>query len=376
MASLPVSSLIWCDEDGHRKYEDYVDFNEWLEGDEGLATRESLKLAGWARPSKVLFAGDKEQYEAQFERYRVERRAEWLSKSYLEDLAGDAHWSDRNVTRFDHLCDRIERGDVVPFVGAGLSVPGGFPSWKDHLRDQWRTAGLDPATVGALLAAGRYEEVVDQIERARSRDTFVQELRDSFDRNGTIPDSLYLLSELFTDTLITTNYDRLIEQAFDVGGGKSVEVLTPKTILNAPDSSKTTLLKLHGDILKPAGCIMSRNQYDEAYGDAAIDLSRPLAQVLDYHFRNSNLLFLGCNLNEDRTIRVFEAIKANAVEEAADLPQHFAIEQCPADQQGIPDRNDYLLRLGITPIWFEADRFEFVEGLLRLARNEMRYRRR
>jgi hypothetical protein len=32
--------------------------------------------------------------------------------------------------------------------------------------------------------------------------------------------------------------------------------------------------------------------------------------------------------------------------------------------------------LGITPIWFEAGHFECVKGLLRLARNEMRYRNR
>jgi len=38
------------------------------------------------------------------------------------------------------------------------------------------------------------------------------------------------------------------------------------------------------------------------------------------------------------------------------------------------DRNSYLLQLGITPIWFPASEFDFVEGILRLARNELRYR--
>jgi hypothetical protein len=31
--------------------------------------------------------------------------------------------------------------------------------------------------------------------------------------------------------------------------------------------------------------------------------------------------------------------------------------------------------LGITPIWFPADEFDFIEGILRLARNELRFRR-
>ena len=37
-------------------------------------------------------------------------------------------------------------------------------------------------------------------------------------------------------------------------------------------------------------------------------------------------------------------------------------------------RNEYLLRLGITGIWFERGQFEYVEDMLRLARNELRYR--
>lgn len=33
-----------------------------------------------------------------------------------------------------------------------------------------------------------------------------------------------------------------------------------------------------------------------------------------------------------------------------------------------------MLGLGVTSIWFEKDQFEYVEGMLRLARNELRYR--
>jgi hypothetical protein len=103
--------------------------------------------------------------------------------------------------------------------------------------------------------------------------------------------------------------------------------------------------------------------------DEAVSTSRHVG----YQYRTSSLLFLGCSLNQDRTVRVFQAIKDAAG--ALDIPQHFAIEQCPEDERAMQARNEYLLRLGITPIWFEAGRFECVEGLLRLIRNEIRYRR-
>lgn len=370
-----ASTRIWCDEDNHRKYSDYADFNDWLDSEEGEQVRAELELDGWAWASKVLFAGDREAYELAFGKYLIDRRNKWLSKQALEDVCSDDHWSERNATRFDQLCDRLQSGDVVPFIGAGISQPGGFPTWKDHLRQQARTAGLPSGEIEDLISGGQYEEIVDQIERKRGDDVFIQELRDVYGKRGQLPAAEYLIADLFNDTVITTNYDRLIEQAFDRGNKDEIEVLTPATILNKPDPQKVTIIKLHGDILTPASCILSKNQYDAAYGAEAIDLSLPIPQALDYYFRNSSLLFVGCSLNDDRTIRVFEALKQRAKEENADLHQHFSIEQCPADENGVIRRNEYLLRLGITPIWFPAGQFDFVPELLRLARDELLHRR-
>ena len=61
---------------------------------------------------------------------------------------------------------------------------------------------------------------------------------------------------------------------------------------------------------------------------------------------------------------MFEAIKIKAKADSADLPQHFSIEQCPVDEAALIARNEYLLRMGVTPIWFPAGEFEFVEGIL------------
>lgn len=375
MATTPEAPKIWCDEDGHRKYEDFSDFNDWFDGSEGAELRAQALVEGLANPSKAFFAGDREAYNVTLEGFRLDRRNYWLSTDALQELLGDPHWSERNAARFDQLCDRMESGDVVPFLGAGVSQPGGFPTWKDHLRQQGRTAGMDPAVVEDLLVQGLYEEIVDQIEQQRGDDVFAQELRDAFSKNGVIPPVDYLVAELFQDTLITTNYDRLIEQSLDFGGDKAVEVLTPATILQPPDAAKVTIIKLHGNADAPASCILSKGQYAAAYGADAIDLALPIPQVLDYYFRNSSLLFLGCGLNQDRTVRVFEAIKIKAKADGVDLPQHFSVEQCPNDEAALIARNEYLLRMGVTPIWFPAGEFDFVEGILRLARNELWFRR-
>jgi hypothetical protein len=129
---------------------------------------------------------------------------------------------------------------------------------------------------------------------------------------------------------------------------------------------------LHGDIRRPQHCILSKQQYDQAYGQR-LDPSLAIPRLLSYHYRNSSLLFLGCSLNTDRTIDVFKSVRQSLGEEQ-ELPQHFSIEQAPEDEEELATRNAYLVGLGITPIWFQKNGYEYIENILRLARSEISYR--
>lgn len=374
---MDAKAETWCDRDEHKLFEYYVDFNEWLDSDDAASVRERYGVDDISVPSKAFYAGDKEAYDQAFREYRESRRDEVLNKSYLFEQFTDNHWFERNLQRFDQLVEQLEAGNVVPFIGAGLSKAGGFPTWEDHLRTQGRTAGINAAHIEDLLARGEYETVIAEIEANRGRDVFTQEIRDVFGRTGTIADATLLVTELFTDTVITTNYDRLIEQAFDTGANNAFQVINGMDALAEPDTGRVSIIKLHGDIKTPGRCILSKNQYDQAYGNGGIDLAKPIPKLLAYYYRNSSLLFLGCSLNNDRTVQVFRAIRQGIEQKHGDIviPQHFAIEQAPEAEQALSDRNAYLANLGITGIWFEKGQYEYVEGMLRLARNELRYRR-
>ncbi|MEJ1382035.1 MAG: SIR2 family protein [Candidatus Sedimenticola sp. (ex Thyasira tokunagai)] len=363
---------IWCDEDHHRLYEYYTDFNEWLDGEEGQELRKQYRIDGLNQPSKAFYAGDKEAYEEAFRQYRIERRHEVLNQAYLEEQFGGDHWAQRNHDRFMQLIDRMESGQVVPFVGAGISASARFPSWKEHLREQGRTAGMDPAHIEALLSAGAYEAIIEQIEHEKGIDVFAQEIRDVFSRTHAIPETVWRISELFKDTVITTNYDRLLELAYDTGEENAFQIINGVTALERVNPEAVTIYKLHGDVQQPAQCILSKNQYDQAYGDDGLNLNRQIPKLLAYHYKTSSLLFLGSSLNEDRTVQVFRAIKESLGDE--EIPQHFSIEQAPEDEAELVDRNAYLRSLGITPIWFEIGCFDYVEGMLQQVKNELSHR--
>lgn len=372
IATSALKSANWCENDKHDKYELYPDFNEWLNSDEGLDIRKKYSIEKLSTPSKGFFAGDSEGYNQAFIEYRDERIQECLGAEYIINTLGNNRWYERNVIRFEQLANCIIDGSIVPFIGAGLSVECGFPTWKNHLIEQGKTCGLNNDHVLELLNNGYYETVIEEIEAKGYRDAFIQEIKDAFSKIGKITPTILRLSELFTDTLITTNYDHILQQAYDTGEASNIQLLDSSNILDKPEIDKTTIIKLHGDIKQPGRCIISNNQYNEAYGNGNLDLTKPIPKVLSYHYRTSSLLFLGCSLNRDRTMEVFQAVKDEMGD--TDRPQHFSLESMPETEEELTKRNGYLLNFGITPIWFPKDSYEYIEQILRLARNEMRYR--
>ncbi|MFM0477522.1 SIR2 family protein [Paraburkholderia strydomiana] len=374
---MSAQAETWCQTDGHTDYELFKDFNAWI--DEGefdleLPLLRSLGQVGLSNPSKAFFAGDREAYEQALEAYRAGRRREVLSRDHFVETYGEedgVHWFERNEQRFDQLVELLAAQEVVPFIGAGISVDGGFPTWANHLRQQGRTAGIPTERVEEWLAQGQYEEVIAHIEQQHGREVFAQEIRDVFGKRGSIQDIALLVSELFTDTLITTNYDRLLEQVFDTGGVSGVQVINGVTAMDLPDPEKVTIIKIHGDFKDPAHCILGKAQYDAAYGEARLDLHLAVPKILARYYRNNNLLFIGCSLGNDRTLQVFQATKAAAGDVL--FPQHFAIEQAPEQREALVARNSELSRLGITAVWYPKGQHDKVDSILRHAKSELNY---
>lgn len=372
--SLTSSTASWCKDDQHHFFDHYADFNAWLEeSDDAQSLRDDLGLDNLSQPAKALFAGDKPQYDQAFEQYKTNRRQELLSRDYLQPLTGDEHWFERNVEHFEQLLLQMAKGNVLPFVGAGVSVGGRFPTWQNHLRQQGKTANISSEHIETLLAAGEFETIIAEIEAKRGREVFVAEIRDVFGKSGTVPDAVRRLAELFNDTVLTTNYDRLLEQAFDASSEDRLQIINALIRSEQPDAERTTLIKLHGDITNPGKCILSKNQYDDAYGADALNLSLPIPKLLSHYYQSASLLFLGCSLNNDRTVQVFRAVRQQAGD--AEFPQHFSFEQACDNPETMAERNAMLENLGITAIWFEKDRFDLVERLLELARDELNHRR-
>src|ERR1700730_10171994 len=96
------------------------------------------------------------------------------------------------------------------FIGAGLSMRAGYPSWRELLRDMAEEIGLDVDQETDL--AGLVQYCLNKAGRTRSR--LVRMITEHFGEKNPIPPIFRSLARLPVRHIWTTNYDTLPERAW------------------------------------------------------------------------------------------------------------------------------------------------------------------
>ena len=251
---------------------------------------------------------------------------------------------------------------LVPFIGAGLSIPMKFPSWSAFLTKLAGECGLKHQ-VESLLARGDYEEAAEIVERGLSSPVFHAQVSDIFGKAKSdicvLQGAALVLPELGIGAIVTTNFDRVLERIFSdakapfehVGWGAQVD-----SIRQAISENKPFLLKIHGDGEERTNRVLTKSEYDTHYGSTAPDGLR--AQV-ERIFSGRTLLFVGCSLAQDRTMKVLLEMQQRVAGQ-----EHFAIIAKPKTDAELYKKQHFLGERGIFPIWYPTGQHELVEPLL------------
>jgi SIR2-like domain len=232
----------------------------------------------------------------------------------------------------DYLVAAIRDRKAILFVGAGVSMTVGLPSWQTLIEHMAEELGLaidsaDAQSINYFTLAEYY----------RLRQGSIGPLRSWMDRHWSIPEKTLkqsrvhqLIVELDFPIIYTTNFDRNLETAFALHGKSFVKIVDAKDIARASER-ETQIIKLHGDFDDDDSIVLAETDYLDR-----LSFESPL----DIKFRadalGNTILFVGYSLS-DLNIRfllhrLWKTWRSSGYER--DRPQSFVfmLQPDPADE--------------------------------------------
>ena len=300
--------------------------------------------------------------DAQFSALVTERGSVATPSELTDAIAGE------NEETLYHLVQQLRSPlGVIPFVGAGLSAPLGYPQWGEFLRRS--SPPTLKTSIAAALKNGDYEGAAEKLKEYWGDDQFQNKIEAAFgDLHLEDVDfgrgPLGVLPHLAPGPVITTNFDRALEHAFREGGRPFEDVVSgprPDLTVRALHRNRHVLLKIHGDFEDREFRSFTTLEYDENYGEAddtAAQRTR-LSSLSWLVFTNRPLLFLGASLEQDRTVTILSEIHKKLAGVT-----HFAILAARWAPFRLEERRRNLRDCGISPLWFPPGAFHRIEELL------------
>ena len=264
-----------------------------------------------------------------------------------------------NDDRYFDLRSAVGQEYVMPIVGSGMSVPSGLPTWSKFLLDVTDAIGVDTSTLRDLIEASRFEEAANFLADTSHFRLFNERIEHDLrvTKSATIGGPILLLPQLFKKSVVTTNFDDVLQVLYKISGESFDRVLTGQKLdefHELKNSKETMLIKLHGDCRSEADRVLLSHEYEAAYGSGGV-----AGGLLSSIFRNQNILFLGCSLTVDRTMDLMKGI-AHA---HRDLPKHFAFLPLPELANQKQDRENWLADRGIFAVWYNTNEFSHDEAI-------------
>lgn len=212
------------------------------------------------------------------------------------------------LERAKELAELAKTGSLVPFMGAGVSVSAGGPTWAQLIHKLAIRAGLEGVELKSLTSASR--DALDQAAYLREVYRQRSDHSDAADggfgaaiseivelpRYGLAP---ALLASLQSKQAISLNYDTLYETAVRDTGATL-------TIIPSDDMepSRRWLLKLHGSVTDPSTIVLTRDDY-LGYSSSREALSAIVkANLITHH-----LLFVGFGLRDDHFHQIIHDVR-------------------------------------------------------------------
>lgn len=263
----------------------------------------------------------------------------------------------------------LQNQKYIPFIGSGMSVPFGYKVWNQFLLsiidEYFDSSDQERIELDNLLSNNEYLLLAEKINIVLN-DGITEEVRRGFNRNlmksvSIESNYIQLLCSMGIKTFITTNYDCVIEDNAKITPDKIYipsNLIKPEDVIDAIRTDKGGVIKLHGTFDRHESIILTKSAFDRVYNEK----NTALKEIVDYIWKTSVLLFLGCGLTKDylieRMLKLAGTGKSN---------WHYAVLAYPENDAKKVKLE--LAKLKIRPIWFENGKFEQIQTILKMIAN-------
>ncbi len=229
------------------------------------------------------------------------------------------------------LQDNIAKGRCILFVGSGLSIAAGYPTWDRLVAELVDEAALASPVRGADLRAyaSSSPDLLMVAEAARDvlgPHRYSNVLRRLLSQPVPIQPAHAFMASTNYHSIITTNYDKLIETAVTFTRQWAPPVYLYNSVSSlgsALSGERFFVFKLHGDIDSPGDIVLTDQDYDRM-----IFSSPYVRSFLQAIFLNYTLLFVGYGHSDPDFKLVLKEMKLVF---GGYTPPHYALMPDPHD---------------------------------------------
>lgn len=219
-------------------------------------------------------------------------------------------------TLIENYSNRLSAGQAALFVGAGLSVQSGIVDWKKLLSQPAEQIGINVNEFPDLPLLAEY------CAQNLGRNALIQTILDNLCGNIKLSESHRILANFPVHEIWTTNYDNLLEKAFE-------EIQIPIDVrrrdsdyLSSNPKAKVYINKMHGDINAKEEIIITSSDYESYWNSHNIMATRFLNVAAE-----STLLFLGVGFTDPNFRHVMSNLKSRF---GTSVRTHYAIMLKPS----------------------------------------------
>ena len=188
------------------------------------------------------------------------------------------------------LAEELRDGKLIVFVGAGVSMNSKLPSWNELIRDYAEKLGMIKEDEYRSFNAEETLDIPEIYYDKFGKIKYYEILEKRFSDRKYLPNSIHKsLKKMDLNYIITTNYDKLIEEEFK---NKNIyDIITKDNELPYSKTNKA-IIKMHGD-LKNRNVVLKKSDYDN------YEKSFPLISTfIKGLFTSNTILFIGYSLND------------------------------------------------------------------------------